>query len=225
MQEIENMEVTDGTDAGDGLVVDHEGLAETAEAQPEAEALAEATGAPVVEEGAPEVTTLCETEDATNCIWDAQNQGNGEGQSFIDIDGTAVYYDYTDVYANDGFIVDCDAMLTTHWFEQVVMGFKVEEDGSITMIDLGYTPEHYEEVLPTTHDEYMGRCWVPPIEEPEVPELVEVPEVSIATPVTVDPAPELAATGGVDMLTPLLVGSALLLTGAALVIRKKFKRA
>lgn len=29
----------------------------------------------------------CATEDATNCIWDAKTQGNGEGRSFIDYGG------------------------------------------------------------------------------------------------------------------------------------------
>lgn len=30
----------------------------------------------------------CPTEDSTNCVWDAQEQGNGLGTSFVDIDGT-----------------------------------------------------------------------------------------------------------------------------------------
>lgn len=30
----------------------------------------------------------CATEDSTNCVWDAETQGNGQGTSFIDIDGT-----------------------------------------------------------------------------------------------------------------------------------------
>lgn len=33
----------------------------------------------------------CPTEDGTNCIWDATEQGNGIGRSFVDIDG-ATYY-------------------------------------------------------------------------------------------------------------------------------------
>lgn len=35
----------------------------------------------------------CSTEDSTNCVWDATAQGNGHGQSFIDIDGTAYTLD------------------------------------------------------------------------------------------------------------------------------------
>ena len=31
----------------------------------------------------------CATEDSLNCYWDASASGNGIGQSFIDIDGTA----------------------------------------------------------------------------------------------------------------------------------------
>lgn len=34
----------------------------------------------------------CATEDSTNCVWDATIQGNGTGNSFIDIDGTAYYF-------------------------------------------------------------------------------------------------------------------------------------
>lgn len=33
----------------------------------------------------------CPTEDSTNCYWDATVQGNGLGQSFVDINGTAHY--------------------------------------------------------------------------------------------------------------------------------------
>lgn len=225
-------EVTDGTDAGTGLVVDHEGVAEATEVVTEAEEVTEAPGEAVVEAGAEIVTEpnivelpLCEFEDSENCVWNAQTQGNGEGLSFVDWDGETIYYDYEDVYANDGFIVDCTTMETTHWFEQTVMGFKVEEDGSITMYDLGYETEHYEDVLPTTHDEYMGRCWVPPVDE-ELPPVEPVPEVVIETPVTVDNVPdELAVTGGVDTLTPILLASVLLVGGAAMLIRNKFKKA
>lgn len=33
----------------------------------------------------------CATEDSTNCLWDAQEAGNGQGNSFIDIGGKAYY--------------------------------------------------------------------------------------------------------------------------------------
>lgn len=33
----------------------------------------------------------CQTEDSTNCKWDADTQGNGIGQSFIDIEGKQLF--------------------------------------------------------------------------------------------------------------------------------------
>lgn len=33
----------------------------------------------------------CATEDSTNCFWDATIKGNGQGNSFIDVNGTAYY--------------------------------------------------------------------------------------------------------------------------------------
>lgn len=33
----------------------------------------------------------CATEDSTNCFWNADTMGNGTGNSFIDINGTAYY--------------------------------------------------------------------------------------------------------------------------------------
>lgn len=33
----------------------------------------------------------CITEDSHNCYWDANVQGNGQGNSFLDINGTAYY--------------------------------------------------------------------------------------------------------------------------------------
>lgn len=37
--------------------------------------------------------TPCPTEDSMNCYWDATLSGNGEGRSFLDIDGLAYYAD------------------------------------------------------------------------------------------------------------------------------------
>ncbi len=39
----------------------------------------------------PENLVACEFEDSTNCVWNAHEQGNGIGESFVDIDGTAYY--------------------------------------------------------------------------------------------------------------------------------------
>lgn len=36
--------------------------------------------------------TPCATEDSTNCVWDARVQGNGQGNSFVDVGGTAYYF-------------------------------------------------------------------------------------------------------------------------------------
>lgn len=33
----------------------------------------------------------CATEDSTNCFWNANVQGNGTGNSFLDVNGTAYY--------------------------------------------------------------------------------------------------------------------------------------
>lgn len=34
----------------------------------------------------------CDTEDSVNCVWNANVQGNGQGNSFIDVNGTAYYF-------------------------------------------------------------------------------------------------------------------------------------
>lgn len=38
-------------------------------------------------------SVACATEDSTNCVWDADTQGNGQGRSFYDIDGEVTYVD------------------------------------------------------------------------------------------------------------------------------------
>lgn len=38
------------------------------------------------------LTTPCVEEDSANCFWDATRHGNGEGTSFIDINGEVHYY-------------------------------------------------------------------------------------------------------------------------------------
>lgn len=37
----------------------------------------------------------CPTEDSNNCYWDAQSRGNGQGTSFVVIDGVVYYPNYT----------------------------------------------------------------------------------------------------------------------------------
>lgn len=34
----------------------------------------------------------CPTEDSTNCMWNASERGNGLGDSFIDINGSLIYF-------------------------------------------------------------------------------------------------------------------------------------
>jgi hypothetical protein len=33
----------------------------------------------------------CASEDSTNCVWHADTQGNGEGRSFIDVEGKQIF--------------------------------------------------------------------------------------------------------------------------------------
>lgn len=35
----------------------------------------------------------CEAEDSTNCYWDAAGRGNGQGRSFVNLDGKVLYLD------------------------------------------------------------------------------------------------------------------------------------
>ena len=35
------------------------------------------------------ILPTCASEDATNCVWNASEQGNGAGSSFVDIGGRA----------------------------------------------------------------------------------------------------------------------------------------
>ena len=43
--------------------------------------------------GIAQASTLepCEFEDSANCYWDSSERGNGQGDSFVDVDGTAHY--------------------------------------------------------------------------------------------------------------------------------------
>ncbi len=50
----------------------------------------------VTQEGPPNPATLpaCEYEDSDNCIWQADERGNGEGQSFIAYRGEVYYLEH-----------------------------------------------------------------------------------------------------------------------------------
>lgn len=45
------------------------------------------------------LSTPCEFEDSTNCYWNAQEQGNGQGNSFVDIQGEA-YYSVDEIFGD-----------------------------------------------------------------------------------------------------------------------------
>lgn len=46
-------------------------------------------------------TTPCQYEDSTNCYWNAQTMGNGQGQSFYDVDGQTYYVDASQLPTTD----------------------------------------------------------------------------------------------------------------------------
>lgn len=43
----------------------------------------------------------CEYEDSTNCIWNAQEQGNGIGESFVNIEGEVFYIETAPLEAKE----------------------------------------------------------------------------------------------------------------------------
>lgn len=161
----------------------------------------------------------CEFEDSTNCIWNAQEQGNGTGQSFVDIDGSTHYVTDTTVYED----VWVDGWLSFPY--KYVMG---EENGDELMVIIW----EGESTLSCPENKVPG--WLDengnpqgcvdnnptPLEPKELPVLEEVPEVVVEVPVIVDPVPEeLANTGTGDVVVGVLVGLALLVAGVVLFIR------
>lgn len=75
----------------------------------------------------------CPTEDSTNCFWDATAQGNGTGQSFIDLDGTAYNLDvpedhyileaYSNAASPTGYTVvyqEHDPVINTYGIDPIV---------------------------------------------------------------------------------------------------------
>jgi hypothetical protein len=46
-------------------------------------------GALLASTGPDQTLPACQSEDSTNCVWDAHTQGNGKGTSFVNLDGTA----------------------------------------------------------------------------------------------------------------------------------------
>lgn len=181
-------------------------------------------------------TTLgaCEYEDSTNCFWNAQEAGNGIGQSFVDIDGIAYYVNDTTVHS-DTFVWEDINGVTNHLPFEYMNG-ELEGEPSMVMTwqgDISYScPEGR---VPGWMDEngVPQACVdnspnpVQPEEAmvvPEAPE-IEVPEVieSVgATPEYVDAGvTELAETGSVDVITGLLLGIALVTSGVVMFIKSK----
>lgn len=59
----------------------------------------------------PNPNPLCEFEDSQNCIWLHWLQGNGKGNSFIDIAGTTLYAEQILFIAVMLFMVACIAIV------------------------------------------------------------------------------------------------------------------
>lgn len=51
----------------------------------------------------------CEFEDSTNCVWNAQEQGNGIGESFVNIEGEIFYIETT---------LDCPPNKVPGWLDE-----------------------------------------------------------------------------------------------------------
>ena len=54
--------------------------------------------------------TPCPTEDSTNCFWDANAQGNGQGQSFFDFNGELTMLGHTTMPIESVTVIgECDS--------------------------------------------------------------------------------------------------------------------
>lgn len=129
----------------------------------------------------------CEFEDSTNCIWNAQEQGNGIGQSFVDIDGEVTYIKEPPF--------ECPPNKVPGWLDENGM-----PQGCV---DNNPNPSNPKEDMVVPE--------VPAIEVPAELEAVEVVPVApeaIETGVT-----ELAETGTAEVITGVLLGIALVVAG------------
>ncbi len=151
-----------------------------------------------------------------------QSEGTGEEVVAEDPPVTEPAYDYTGVYANDGMYVICETQTTVHWFEQKVVGFKVQEDGTEEIVDLGYKAERFEDAVPATAHDLLSRgCTVPVAEEQQV----EVLPTQTETNASVQAPQELAVTGLTDVAVPVTLGAiALVVIGAWLIANAQAKR-
>lgn len=146
----------------------------------------------------------CEYEDSTNCIWDAKNQGNGEGHSFVDIDGSVYYTDdptvYEDVWVDEGESFPYQYVIAQVDGEDYVV---VTWVGETTYTEEVEAVEEVEEVVT--------------VEEVATVEVVELVETT-AQPV--EPmVEELAETGTAEVVSGALLGIALVITGVVTMMK------
>lgn len=154
----------------------------------------------------------CEFEDSTNCVWNAQEEGNGVGESFVDIDGTAHYVEDVseaiDIEYEDGFFVDCETQLLHFWYIGSE-GNNIVDEGTPAspgeMYNYGCTVE--------TNDSLLVE-----LPEAEVPEPIESVGVQPTPPEYIETA-VLAETGTTEVIMGVLVGLALIAAGVVLFIR------
>lgn len=144
------------------------------------------------------VLEACEFEDSTNCIWNAQEQGNGLGTSFVDIEGETFYIEAP---------FECP--------EHKVPGWLDENGVPTSCVDNNPNPLQPKEdmVVPDQPEIVVPE----PIEQPTAP--VEI-STGVGQPIPGEPQ-ELAVTGTADAFLLSFVGIALVLAGVVLFVRTR----
>lgn len=184
----------------------------------------------------------CEFEDSTNCVWNAQEQGNGEGNSFVDIDGTAFYVENATAITT----LECPDGKVPGWLDEngnpqgcvdnnptplEQDGFYVDCETQMLHYYKGYwegdewidtfigegTPASSGELYSYgCTDESGNNLW------PVAPE-IEVPEEITIQPEPVQVPDELAVTGTAEVVTGALVGIVLVVAGVVLYLKGRKK--
>lgn len=172
----------------------------------------------------------CEYEDSTDCIWDAENQGNGEGHSFVDIDGSVYYTDDPTVY-DDVWVDGWESFPYQYVIAQVDGGdyMVITWVGETTYTcpegkAPGWLNEHGEPTSCVDNNptplEPKDEMVIPEVEEIEVPEAIESVGVSPTPPEYVDAGVvELAETGTAEVVSGALLGIALVITGVVTMMK------